>query len=84
MGGRVFEFGNPEGGGGGGGSRSFGNPGGRGGKKTMPSVVGVWIFSAITHWIEGWKKKLYRRCKLSNNTPLIPYRYSTNSSPIHC
>ena len=25
-----------------------GNPGGRGGKKIMPSVGGVWIFSGIT------------------------------------
>ena len=33
----------------GGGSSSFGNPGGRGGQKTVPSVVGVWIFSLITH-----------------------------------
>ena len=24
--------------------------GGRGGQKTVPSVVGVWIFSGITHW----------------------------------
>ena len=34
-----------------GGSSSFGNPGARGGggQKTMPSVVGVWIFSGITH-----------------------------------
>ena len=48
MGGGVFELGNPEGmgaqavleiqvGGGGGGS------------KTVPSVMGVWIFSGITH-----------------------------------
>ena len=31
-----------------GGSSSFGNPGGWGGEKTMPSFVGVWIFSGIT------------------------------------
>jgi len=43
MGEGVFELGNPEGG-----SSSFGNPGGRGGQKTVPSVVGVWIFSGIT------------------------------------
>ena len=33
----------------GGGSSSFGNPGGRGGQKTVPSIVGLWIFSGITH-----------------------------------
>ena len=32
-----------------GGSGSFGNPGGRRGLKSVPSVVGVWIFSGITH-----------------------------------
>ena len=35
-----------------GGSSSFGNPGGRGGggvKKTVPSIMGVWVFSGITH-----------------------------------
>ena len=26
-----------------------GNPDGRGGQKTLPSVGGVWIFSGITH-----------------------------------
>ena len=31
-------------------SSSFGNPGGRGGQKTVPSVVGVWIFSGITQY----------------------------------
>ena len=38
-----------------GGSSSFGNPGGwgGGGKKTVPSVVGVWIFSGITQY-EGF------------------------------
>ena len=30
---------------GGGGSGSFGNPGGRRGLKSVPSIVGVWIFS---------------------------------------
>ena len=36
----------------GGGSSSFGNSGGRGGQNTVPSVVGVWIFSGMTqcHW----------------------------------
>ena len=42
MGGGVFELGNPAGGLGG--SSSFGNPGAWGGQKTVPSVVGVWIF----------------------------------------
>ena len=32
-----------------GGSSSFGNPGAWGSQKTVPSVVGVWIFSGITH-----------------------------------
>ena len=49
MGGRgVFELGNPEGRGG---SSSFGNVGGRGSQKTMPSIVGVWIISGITNSI---------------------------------
>ena len=30
--------------------KNNGNPGGRGGQKTLPSVGGVWIFSGITHW----------------------------------
>ena len=49
MGGGAFELGNPEGRGG---SSSFGNSGGRGGQNTVPSVVGVWIFSGMTqcHW----------------------------------
>ena len=33
----------------GGASSSFGNPGGWGGQKTVPSIVGVWMFSGITH-----------------------------------
>ena len=33
----------------GGGRKQFGNLGGWGDQKTMPSVVGVWIFSGITH-----------------------------------
>ena len=42
----VFELGNPEGRGG---SSSFGNSGGRGGgQNTVPSVIGVWIFSGMT------------------------------------
>ena len=49
MGGGVFELGNPEGRGGGD-SSSFGNSGGRVGQKTMPSVMGVWIFPGITHY----------------------------------
>ena len=40
MEGGVSEVGNPEWRGGG----SFGNPGGRRGLKSVPSVVGVWIF----------------------------------------
>ena len=34
-----------------GGSSSFGNLGGRGSQKTMPSIVGVWIISGITNSI---------------------------------
>ena len=30
------------------------------------------------------EKKLYRRCRLSTNTPPIPYPYSTDGSLIHC
>ena len=41
--GGVFELGNPKGRG-----AQAGNPGGRGGQKTVPSVMGVWIFSGIT------------------------------------
>ena len=33
------------------GSRGTGNPGGRGGQKLLPSVGGVWIFSAITQFL---------------------------------
>ena len=47
MGGGVFELGNPEG---------MGaqavleiQVGGGGGQKTVPSIMGVWIFSGITH-----------------------------------
>ena len=49
MGGGVFELGNPEGRGG---SSSFGNPGelAGGGKKNVPSVAKVWIFTGITHF----------------------------------
>ena len=49
MGWGAFELGNPEGMGG---SSSFGNSGGRGDQNTVPSVVGVWIFSGMTqcHW----------------------------------
>ena len=49
MGGGAFELGNPEGRAG---SSSFGNSGGRRGQNTVPSVVGVWIFSGMTqcHW----------------------------------
>ena len=50
MGGGAFKLGNPEGRGG---SSSFGNSGGRGGgQNTVPSVIGVWIFSGMTqcHW----------------------------------
>ena len=49
MGGGAFELGNPDGRGG---SSSSGNSGGRGGQNTVPSVVGVWIFSGMTqcHW----------------------------------
>ena len=39
-----------------GGSSSFGNPGGwggGGGQKTVPSVVGVWIFSGITQCLQN-------------------------------
>ena len=36
--------------GGGGGHSDPGNPGGRGGQKTLPSVGGVWIFSGITQF----------------------------------
>ena len=32
-----------------GGHSDPGNPGGRGGQKTLPSVGQVWIFSGITH-----------------------------------
>ena len=42
MGRGAFELGNPEGREG---SSSFGKSGGRGGQNTVPSVVGVWIFS---------------------------------------
>ena len=36
----------------GGGLKQFGNLGGRGGgQKTVPSIMGVWIFSGITHSI---------------------------------
>ena len=58
----VYQFyGNPDGREGGslnleilkgrGGSSSFGNLGGRGSQKTMPSIVGVWIISGITNSI---------------------------------
>ena len=41
-----FKLGNPEGRGG---SSSFGNSGGSGGcQNTVPSVIGVWIFSGMT------------------------------------
>ena len=44
--GGAFKLGNPEGRGG---SSSFGNSGGRGGgQNTVPSVIGVWIFSGMT------------------------------------
>ena len=33
-----------------GGHSDPGNPGGRGGQKTLPSVGGVWIFSGITQY----------------------------------
>ena len=42
IGGGVFELGNPEG------RRA---QRGRGGQKTVPYVVGVWIFSGIIHLI---------------------------------
>ena len=45
MGGGIFEILRE------GGSSSFGNLGGRGGQKTMPSIVGVWIIPGITHSI---------------------------------
>ena len=49
MGGGVFKLGNPEGRG----LKQFWKSrwmgGGGGGQKTVPSVVGVWIFSGITH-----------------------------------
>ena len=32
-----------------GGQPDPGNPGGKGGQKTLPSIGGVWIFSGITH-----------------------------------
>ena len=49
MGRGAFELGNPEGREG---SSSFGKSGGRGGQNTVPSGVGVWIFSGMTqcHW----------------------------------
>ena len=49
MGGGVFEFGNPEGRG----AQAVLEiqVGGGGGQKTVPSVVGVWIFSGITQSI---------------------------------
>ena len=53
MGGEVFELGNPEWRG----AQAVLEiqvDGGGGGQKTVPSVVGVWIFSGITHyWIGG-------------------------------
>ena len=48
MGGGVFGLGNPEGRG----AQAVLEiqvEGGGGGQKTVPSVVGVWIFSGITH-----------------------------------
>ena len=47
MGGGVFELGNPEGRG----AQAVLEiqVEGGGGQKTVPSVVGVWIFSGITH-----------------------------------
>ena len=45
-GGAVFELGNPEGRGA---QAVLEIQVGGGGKKTVPSVVGVWIFSGITH-----------------------------------
>ena len=45
MGGGVFELGNPEGRGA---QAVLENQVEGGGQKTMPSVVGVWIFSGIT------------------------------------
>ena len=47
MGGGVFELGNPEGRGA---QAVLEIQVGGGGQKNMPSVVGVWIFSGITHW----------------------------------
>ena len=47
MGEGFFELGNPEGSGG---SSSFGNPGGRGDQKIVPSIRWAWIFSGITQW----------------------------------
>ena len=60
MGGGILHLGNPGGRGDltpwksrwEGGSKKFGNPGGRGDQKMLPSVVGVWIFSGITHLTE--------------------------------
>ena len=50
VGGGVFELGNPEGRGGGLKQLWKSRWEGGGGKKTVPSVVGLWIFSGITHY----------------------------------
>ena len=47
MGGGVFKLGNPEGRGA---EAVLEIQGDGGGSKTVPSVVGVWIFSGITHY----------------------------------
>ena len=49
MGGWVFELGNPEWRG----AQAVLKiqvDGGGGGQKTVPSIIGVWIFSGITQW----------------------------------
>ena len=45
-------------------SRWIGGGGGGGVKKTMPSIVGVWIFSGITHSSEGGTIYLNNTCKM--------------------
>ena len=61
----------------GGGVKEFWKSRWEGGQKTVPSVVGVWIFSAITHWIEGWKKSYTGDA----NCQAIHHQYLTDTPP---
>ena len=71
MGGGLFELGNPEG------RRAeavldIQVDGGGGGKKIVPSVVGVWIFSGITHCMKH--HVVSHKCVLSGELQCMPGR----------